>query len=154
MRFFYNILLFGMIFNVAVYLIQVFGLTPVFLPPKYSLEDMSTWVTLDVFSGQFLMSSAAAVGIGVVSLLFRQNTYALYALPVFAIGVFMAPVSDFVNAIPIAINEVIGKTTLNPMWDGTLAYAGTNPYSLIFTLLFTVGAFFFFMEVILQRPLT
>jgi hypothetical protein len=44
---------------------------------------------------------------------------------------------------------------LNPWYGSSNALlAATNPYSLVFTVIFTVGAWFFLMEVILQRPLT
>ena len=158
MKWFYNIVIYGMIFNVALYLIQICHLTPVFLEPNYSLTSIGSIFNLDVFSLQFtganLIALAGGAALMLVSLLTRQNTYALYALIIWAVGVLIKPVQDFIWAIPNAINNLIGKTPFNPMWDGKATYTGGDPYSIVFSVLFTIAAWFFLMEVILQRPLT
>jgi hypothetical protein len=159
MRFFYNIIILGLIFNISAWLISIFALTPYVQPARYDPANLLSIFNLDIFrlqfSGETLTAMVGGAALLLASLVTRQNTYALYALVVWAVGVLIQPINDFIYAIPNAINDLIGKTALNPWYGSSNALlAATNPYSLVFTVIFTVGAWFFLMEVILQRPLT
>jgi len=149
MKMLYNILLFALLLSLAAWLIQVFGLVPfVDMPAKYSPTDISGMFTLEVFTKNFMWTVAAGVAAGIAGLLLRQNTYALYALVIFAVATFLPIISGIVMAIPNMIDAIMYMYPAYNPFSGvaTGVLAGTNPYSMIFAALGYFAAFFFLMD--------
>jgi hypothetical protein len=111
--------------------------------------------SLEGFLSNFTYAIAGAGAIGVVSLLLRQNTYALYAPMIFAVGAFIPLVNNFLFAIPNTIRAVV---TLYP----DLVPAGfsfplgdiiIDPYSVVVLVIQTALGYFFIMGVVTQREI-
>lgn len=147
MKLMYNIILFGIVLNISVWLIQVFGLAPMELPAKYNPLDLTSVFSLDVFTRNFTWVGIGAAA-GIAGLLLRQNTYALYALIILAVATFIPIVNTFIFAIPNMIDAVMYLyPEFNPFSSvATGVFAGTNPYSLMFIAVGTFAAFFFLMD--------
>jgi len=148
MRLMYNILLFAIFLNVACWLVQVFGLTGMNIPAQFNPLDVKAMFSIEVFASNFLWVGIGAVAAGIGAFIFRQNTYALYALVVFVIGIFFPIISKFIYAIPNLIDTVMFLyPEYNPLSGvATGVFAGTNPYSLIFIAIGTFAGFFFFAD--------
>lgn len=147
MKLMYNIILFGVVFNFAVWIVQIFGLAPMDLPAKYNPLDVANIFSLEVFTRNFTWVGIGAAA-GIAGLLLRQNTYALYALVILAVATFIPIVNTFIYAIPNMIDTIMYLyPEYNPLSDvATGAFAGTNPYSLLFIGIGTFAAFFFLMD--------
>jgi len=150
MRLMYNIILFALVVNCAVWLVQVFGLIPfVNMPAKYNPTDIAAMFSLEVFAKNFMYTLAAGAAAGIAMLLLRQNTYALYALVIFAVGIFLPIVSNFLMAIPNMIDAIMYLyPAYNPLSGvvGSGLFLGTNPYSMVIAGLGYFAAFFFIMD--------
>ncbi len=147
MKLWYNLMLFTIFVNIAMYLLQVFGVVGVSTAPQYSPMTLYTKFSIDVFVRNFTLTGVGSVAIMLAGLLLRQGTYALYAMTVFAICTFIPIISDFLLAIPNLIDSVI-PAAMNPL------YPAANPIGLIFTAIFGFAAFMFLMERITGGPLT
>lgn len=146
MKLMYNIILFAFLFNLSAWLIQVFSLTPMDLPAKYNPTELGGIFTLDVFARNFSWAGIA-VAAGLAGLLLRQNTYAVYALIIFAIATFIPIINTFIYAIPNMIDAVMYLyPEYNPFALSGGIFAGTNPYSLILIAVGTFAGFFFLMD--------
>ena len=73
MKLMYNIILFGVVLNISVWMIQVFGLAPMGLPAKYNPLDLANIFSLEVFTRNFTWVGIGAAA-GIAGLLLRQNT--------------------------------------------------------------------------------
>ena len=143
----YNIILLGLLLNVSIWLITVFGLAPMGLPAKYNPFDLQNMFSLDVFTKNFTYVGIG-VAAGLAGLLLRQNTYALYALIIFAVATFIPILNTFIYAIPNMIDAVMYLYPEANPFSGvaTGVFAGTNPYSLALIAMGYFAAFFFLMD--------
>jgi hypothetical protein len=141
----YNIFLIVLAVNVACWIVQVFNLVPFSLPPEFSPTDIASMFTLNRFLNNFLYSGVAVVA-GLATLLLRQNTFALYALVIFIVGLFLPLVSGFITAIPRLIEGIMALyPAYNPFEGSMLGF--TNPYSIV---IMAFGAFAAFMFIVGQ----
>lgn len=86
----------------------------------------------------------AGVVISIAALLLRQGTYALYALLLFAIGVFFNVVKGFVLVVPNTIAALLPAST-NPL--GT----GTNPIAVVVGVIVLIAGFMYVFGLVIQR---
>jgi hypothetical protein len=129
--------------------VQVFVLVPnLNIPAQYNPVDISNLFSFDVFKMNFLYAGLGILGAGIATMLLRQNTYALYALVIFAIGVVFPVVSKFVYAIPNMIDMILFMyPAFNPFANvGSGVFAGSNPFSLLFVGFGTFAAFWFLLD--------
>lgn len=157
MRMFYTLLVFGVSIQIAAYLFWAFKVVP-FIDYPIELENTTQIFSLDNFSWQFLMGAGGAVGIGLAMLLLRQGTYAIYAILIWVIGVFLPFTSGFFLAIPNTVGALIPA----PLWDlinplnpdlATGAYP-THPFMIVIVLIFAFSAWIMMMELLTQRNLS
>jgi hypothetical protein len=141
----YSIFLLTLAVNMACFLVQIFDLVPFSLPAEFSPTDIAGMFTLENFLRNFIYSGVAVVA-GLATLLLRQNTFALYALVIFVVGLFLPLVSGFIKAIPNLIEGVMALyPEYNPFSGSMLGF--TNPYSIV---LFAFGCFAAFMFIVGQ----
>jgi hypothetical protein len=154
MRLMYNIILFSILMNLSVFLIQVYGLSPAEIPAKYNPFDIAAMFTLETFVKNF-MWAGIGVAAGIVALLFRQGTYAVYALAIFAVSAFIPIVNTFIFAVPNMIDTIMYMyPEYNPFSSiATGVFAGTNPISLTLIAVATFAGFMFLMENVTGRNL-
>lgn len=147
MKLAYNIILIGLLLNVSIWLIQVFALAPINMPAKYNPFDLTNLFSLDVFARNFTWVGVG-IAAGLAGLLLRQNTYALYALVIFAVATFIPILNTFIYAIPNMIDAIMfSYPEFNPFSGyATGPFAGTNPFSLVLIALGYFAAFFFLMD--------
>jgi len=143
----YNIILFALLLNCCIWLVQVFALAPVSMPAKYDPFNFTDMFTLEVFSRNF-MWMGIGVAAGLAGLLLRQNTYALYALVIFAVATFLPIVNTFIFAIPNLIEAIMYMYPAYNPFSGiaTGNLAGTNPFSVVLVAVGSFAAFFFIMD--------
>ena len=95
----YNALLFYIALNISAFLFSTFGMhptTPSNLPSVYATFSITQFVNTFTVVGAI---GGAAI-IGLVSLLTRIGTYAIFALILWAIALFVTLVAPFVLALP------------------------------------------------------
>ncbi len=143
----YNIIVIAFFLNLSIWAIQVFGLAPINLPAKYNPFDLQNIFSIDVFARNFTWVGIG-VAAGLAGLLLRQNTYALYALVIFAVATFIPIINTFIYAIPNMIDAIMYLyPEYNPFSSiATGPFAGTNPYSLMMIATGYFAAFFFLMS--------
>jgi len=145
MRFMYNIMLFAIAINMAAWLINIFALVPGGLPSEFSPMDISNMFTLTAFKQNFLFAGIG-VAAGIAGVLLRQNTFALYALVIFSVSIFVPIVGSFVFAIPHLIDSIFALyPAYNPAWI-TFMGASYSAWSLMFAGVTAFAAFFFIMD--------
>ena len=147
MRLMYNIILFAVFVNLAIWLVQIFGLIPAGVAAEYDPIGIKNMFTLDIFVKNF-MWAGIGVAAGLAGLLLRQNTFALYALVIFAVASFVPIVSNFIYAVPNLINAImVMYPAYNPFSDVTTGvFAGTNPWSLMLVGVGYFAGFFFLID--------
>lgn len=147
MRLMYNIILIALLLNCSIWLVQVFALAPMNIPAKYDPFNFTDMFTLEVFTRNF-MWMGIGVAAGLAGLLLRQNTYALYALVIFAVATFLPIVNTFIFAIPNLIEAIMFMyPEFNPFAGvATGVWAGTNPYSAVLVAMGTFAGFFFIID--------
>lgn len=148
MRLAYALLLFSFALNCFVYLgetFQIFYFT--FGVTEYGLATAQPSIfgifQLNVITAALVGTGALAIGIGAI--LTRSGTYALYALLIYGIGVFITQVQDFVLAIP----RLIYMFDL-PNFPGTTTSIAV-PFVGFLGGLIVFAWGFFVMELITQR---
>ena len=142
-KFFTNILIFGLSLNIICFLYGAFKFDPQ-VQTVGSLSAMTTWFNLTPFTALF--SAGAAGVIGVVSLLLKQGTYAIFAMLITALTMIIGPVQAFVLAVPNTIGAWI-PANANPT-PGTI-----NPITAVISLLFIFSAYWFIFGLVIQRDI-
>ena len=156
MRMFYTLLVFGISVQIAAYLFWAFEVVPGIAYPV-SMENTMNWFSLETFQWQFLMGVGGAVGIGLAMLLLRQGTYAIYAILIWVLGVFLPFTSGFFLAIPNTVGALIPETfwnATNPFGvDATGSYP-THPLMVVIVLIFAFAGWIMMMELLTQRNIS
>jgi len=144
-KFFTNLLILGLAINAALYLFGAFNFDPQVQIPG-SLSTMTSWFNLSPFN--LLFTGATAAVVGVAALLLRSGTYAIYAMLIAALGMIIAPVQSFVMAIPNLLGLLLPAAT-NP--NPTLF--PINPITVVISLFFAFGAYWFIFGLVIQRDI-
>lgn len=156
MRLFYTFLVFGISLQIAAYLFWAFTVVPSVAYP-ISIADTMNVFSLDKFSWQFMMGVGGAVGIGLAMLLLRQGTYALYAILIWVMGVFLPFTTGFFLAIPNTIGALIPTdlwNLTNPFPPNATNTYPMHPLMVVIVLLFAFSAWIMMMELLTQRNLS
>jgi hypothetical protein len=106
-----------------------------------SLLTLSGWFNISLLSG---LVGGGAIAISIVGLLFRQNTYAIYALLIFGFGVLFNGVSSLVLAIPNTIGALFSLINMPSI---------TDPIAFVITIIIGYAMFWFLLKIVLQRDL-
>lgn len=136
-------MLFTILLNISAWLLQIFGIVRV---SGYIYAEPEGWAALfnvDKFWSNFTYAVAGVGAIGLSVLLLRASINPIYAILVWAVGVFIEPISNFLLAIPNMIDALI-PAELNPIAPLP------NPFSVLFGAMFAFGAFMFLMELVTQ----
>ena len=159
MRLFYTLLVFGISLQIAAYLFWAFDVFGGLIKYPIDLVATTDWFSLKNFQWQFLMGVGGAVGIGLAMLLLRQGTYALYAILIWVMGVFLPFTSGFFLAIPNTIGALIPPdiwNMTNPLAheeNGIMVYP-THPLMVVIVLLFAFSAWIMMIELLTQRNIS
>ena len=152
----YDILVFGICVEIVAGLLWSFNFFNGIV--QYPFGSASSWLNMqNVFSPDIWMGLISGTGavIGIVSLLFKQGTYALYALLVFAFGIFYKVIVPFVLVIPNTVAALIPEST-NPNFtvvNGVTVY-GPNPIQVAIGIIVGFAIFIFCLEFVLQRKVS
>lgn len=156
MRLFYTLLVFGISVQVASYLFWAFNICP-YVKYPIDMEATMNWFSLESFQWQFLMGVGGAAGIGLAMLLLRQGTYAIYAILIWVLGVFLPFTTGFFLAIPNTIGALIPQD----LWDMTNPFPvdssgsyPTHPLMVVVVLIFAFGGWIMMMELLTQRNIS
>ena len=160
MKLFANTLYFGLSLQLAAYLLwafQVFG-------PAINYPIQVNISTLFSVNGFFDLSAFnAIIGIGGASaimlagILTRTGTYAIYAVLLWGIGVFINFVKTFFLAIPNTIAALLPAESnpfayINGVYDPALA-STPNPIFIVISVIFAFGAFMYIFGLVFQREM-
>jgi hypothetical protein len=106
------------------------------------LNNLSDIFSLTSFNA--LLGIGGAVLIGLAALLLKAQTYALYAMLIWAIGIFFNIVKGFVLAIPNTLAALLPSST-NPI-PGSV-----NPIQVAIGFIVLFAGFIFLIELVIQR---
>jgi hypothetical protein len=142
-------LLFAVCLEASAYLIYVFGVfNGIIVYPFGNMSDLSTiqgWFSLNAYSAILGIGGAALIGLA--GLLLRQGVYAIYAMLIWAIGMFISIVKDVILVIPNTIAAII-PASANPL------SSGPNPIQLVVGLFVIFAGFMYLFEMVIQRNVT
>jgi hypothetical protein len=148
-KLFVNFLVFGIALQLVCYICWAFnlfnGLIQYPLGTADNINSLNSMFSMDWWSG---LVGLAGVGISVAALLLRQGTYAVYALLLFALGVFSKIISGFILAIPNTVTALIasvGGEALNP------TPGSTNPILIFIGAIVVFAGFMYFFGLVIQR---
>ena len=119
------------------YLCQAYGVFPV----NFGITDLSqwqNWFTIDLVTG---VIGGVAGGVGVLALLLKQGTFAVYALLVGVILALITPVRGTITFIPSLIASLLVDSAL------------AAPIIIVIQMITVVAAGWFIITLVLQRPL-
>jgi hypothetical protein len=137
---FYSLLLFGICVQLSAYCIwsfNVFGdLVQYPLGSADDINNLNNMFSLSLWSG---LVGGTGIIISVAALLLKQGTFAVYALLLFAIGVFFNVVKGFVFAIPNVISAIIPSS-----WGG-------GPLQVVVGVIVLFAGFMYVFELAIQR---
>lgn len=136
---FYNMLLFGVCLQLGAYLVWSFNVVPGIVYPlgqASDITDLNNLFSINAFSA---LVGLTGVGIGIAAILLRANTYAVFAVLLFAIGVFFRVVQTFVLAIPNAVAAIIPAS-----WGG-------GPIQVVVGAIVVFAGFMYLFELAIQR---
>jgi hypothetical protein len=143
---FYSLMLFGVCVQLAAYLtwsFNVFGNAIVYpLGAASDLTNLNNIFDINLWSA---LVGLAGVGISIVALLLKQGTYAIYAMLIFAFGIFFKVVSTFVFAIPNMVAAIFASANVPA---GT-----TTPLQITIGVIMTFAGFIYLAEMAVQRKL-
>ena len=105
------------------------------------LTNISSWFSINLFSG---LVGAGAIGIGLAALLLKANTYAVYAMVIFGVGIMFNIVQKFLLAIPNTLGALIPEA-INPT-PGSI-----NPISIAIGVIVAYAVFWALFNTIFQR---
>jgi hypothetical protein len=145
----YSILVFGVALQLVSYLLWSFNVFAGMIQYPFGtaadMNNMQNMFKLDVWMA---LISGTGVVIGVAALLLRQGTYALYALLIFAIGVFYRVIVPFLIVIPNTVAALLPAST-NPLGPNTI-----NPIQVALGLIVGFAIFIFMFELVVQRKIS
>ena len=141
-------LIFGVSLQLFAYILWAFNVLPAMgLAYPYGNADQMNNLN-SIFSLNWYTALIGGTGavIGVAMLLLRQGTYAIYALLIFAIGVFIQVIGPFFLAIPNTIAALLPSETIP-------SGLGFSPIAVVIGVMFNFALFFFISELVIQRNL-
>jgi hypothetical protein len=143
-KLFINALVFGIAFQLTCYLMWSFnvfgGLVQYPLGTAPDLNNLNNMFSIDLWSG---LIGATGVVTGIAMLLLRQGTYALYALLIFALGIFFNIIKGFLIAIPNTIAGIVSMSGLSSAIMG--------PIATVIGVICVFGGFMYFFGLVIQR---
>lgn len=143
-KLFINALIFGIAFQLTCYMFWAFssfgGLIQYPFGNANEITNLQTMFSLNAWA---VLVSGVGVATSIVALLLRQGTYAIYALLIFAIGIFFPIVSTFVLAVP---NTIAGLAATMG-----LTSAVTGPISTFIGVICVFGGFMYMFGLVIQR---
>lgn len=153
----YSLLIFGISFEICAYLVWVFQVIPpnIIQYPFGSAADMMNLQNMFKIDVWMALISGTGVIVGIAVLLLRSGTYALYALLIFALGVFYRVLVPFLIVIPNTIAALLPNST-NPnftMVNGSPVY-GPNPFQIVLGIIVGFAIFTFIYETVVQRKIS
>lgn len=157
MRMFYTLLVFGISLQIASYLFWAFDVFGGLVKYPVDIATTMSWFSLEKFQWQFLMGVGGAVGIGLAMLLLRQGTYAIYAILIWVLGVFLPFTSGFFLAIPNTIGALIPEdiwNLTNPFGADANGSYPTHPLMVVIVLIFAFAGWIMMMELLTQRNIS
>ena len=152
----YDILIFGICVQITAGLLWSFNFFGGLI--QYPFGSAGDWLNMqntfkpDVW---MVLISGSGVVIGVLALLFKQGTYALYALLIFAMGIFYKVVVPFMLVIPNTVAALLPNST-NPNYtivNGLPVY-GINPIQVAIGIIVGFAIFIFLLEFVIQRKVS
>ena len=129
-KLFYSVLLFGICLQCSAYLFNVFQILPQQMVNGNITGITSTFSIAHFNSFTVIGAASGAAIIGIVSLLLKQNTFAIFGMILWAIAMFIPLVGPFFLAIPT--------------FFASLQLPGTVTQPIIYGLLTPVVAFALF----------
>lgn len=161
MKLFYTLLVWGITLNIACYLMWVFNVVPGIGYP-INMQQVTDWFNIgegSAFWTQFAIVSGISSALGLAFLLLRQGTYAIYAILLWVMGIFLIFASGFFLAIPNTLMAFIPTEVWN--MTNPLAYAEngvmvypTHPIIVVIALVFAFAVWIFMMELASQRSIS
>lgn len=149
---FVNLMLLGLAMSIAIYIFGVYNIDPQVHFPFTPLQNWTDWFSITPWG--LLITGVGTVLAGLVAVLFRQGTYAIYAMLIAALGLIITPIQQIVTAIPTAIGMWL-PAEANPLayTNGVYnsSYTGANPIVIVLDLLFIFAAFWFIFGLVIQR---
>jgi len=143
-KLFINALIFGIAFQLTCYLFWAFssfgGLIQYPFGDASQITNLQNMFSLNAWA---VLVTGVGVATSIIMLLLRQGTYALYALLIFALGVFFPVVSTFVLAVP---NTVAGLAATMG-----LSAAVTGPIATFIGVICVFGGFMYMFGLVIQR---
>ena len=150
MKLFYSMMLLTISIQLTSYLLWSFnffgGIIQYPFGSATDLNNLSNTFSLTSFNA--LLGIGGAALIGLAALLLRQGTYAIYAMLIWAIGVFFNVVKGFVLAIPNTVAALLPVET-NPLGAGAI-----NPLQVVIGFIILFAGFMFLFELVIQRPVS
>jgi hypothetical protein len=146
-KLFINALIFGIAFQLSCYMFWAFSSFAGFIQyPFGSAADVTNLQNIFSLNVWSVLVTGVGVATSIIMLLMRQGTYALYALLIFAIGIFFPIVSTFVLAVP---NTIAGLAA-----SMGLSAAITGPISTVIGVICVFGGFMYMFGLVIQRDPT
>ena len=133
--------------EIVCYLFQAFdvfgGIITYPLGSISNLTTLESWFSITPFGA---LVGTGAVVTGIAMLLFRQNTYAIYACFIFGFGIIFTGVSQIVLAVPNMLGAILNMVPeINPV------AGGVNPFSFVLIVIVGYAMFWFLASLVLQR---
>jgi hypothetical protein len=151
---FVNVLILGLAISIVTYLFGVYNVDPNTHFPFTPLKAWTDWFSITPLG--LLLTGAGAAVTGLIMLLTRQGTYAIYAMLITGLGLIIRPIQEIVTAIPTAISMWL-PTSTNPLayTNGVFNpnYTGLNPIVVVIDLIFLFAAFWFILTLVIQRDI-
>ncbi len=148
-KFFTNLLVFAVAINCVVYLFGAFNVDPLVRNPM-NLSSFQSWFDLSPFN--IMLTGATAAVIGLAAVLLRQGTYAIYAMLLWALGMIITPIRNFILAFLLLIGGWLRDST-NPFPAVNGVYP-PNPIVIVISLLFAFAAYWFIFGLVIQRDIS
>jgi hypothetical protein len=143
---FYNLLLFGIAIQLAAYLTWSFNIFAGYvqypLGSAAEINNLNNIFNIDLWSG---LVGGTGIIISIAMLLLRQGTYAVYALLLFAIGVFFNIVKGFVFAIPNTVSALFASAGVGDV---------ASPIQVVIGVIVMFAGFMYVFELAIQRKAT
>ena len=112
--------------------------------PLGDISSLNSLFSIDTYS--VLIGVGGAAIIGLAAWLFKQGTYAVYAMVLWALGCMFNVVKTFLIVIPNTIGAFLPAST-NP--NPTLF--AVNPLIVVVIFYFSFGAWLYFFGLVIQR---
>ena len=137
-------MLFGICAQMAAYLTWAFnmfgGLIQYPLGTANDMLNLNNMFSINLWSA---LIGGAGIAISIAALLLRTGTYAIYAMLLFAIGVFFNIVKTFVLAIPNTVVAIFASANLPS--------GATTPIQVVIGVIMVFAGFIYLFELVIQR---